>query len=209
MLVLSLSRSSIVIHGEDTAHRSITATISMRSHDLISQTCYVRDARRLWISATRSKGFPNVEREIPVAHSLVRSFCREYFVRTSSSLSNRYHPPLNGVTRYRPLSACAFCSRFPFPAPLCAPPCFVGKKWNKKKKKKLLAFPPIGPLVPGSDWSTDTVGVTHKKRALGEAKVALSRYNRNRIFEKYAPVCNCIRVLSSRFRCEIGPGKGA
>lgn len=66
-----------VIRGESSACRSITATISMRSHDLISQTRYVRDARRLWISATRSKGFSNVEpgkREISVVRSFVHLF---------------------------------------------------------------------------------------------------------------------------------------
>lgn len=78
--------------------RRCAATISMQSHDLISQTRYVRDVRQLWISMARSKGFPNVA-ERRERDRFVLQRARAFAIPRARA--NRY-PALNGVTRYRP-----------------------------------------------------------------------------------------------------------
>lgn len=112
------------------SHRRFRCGVTIWYHKRVT----VRDARRLWISTTRSKGFPNVAGR---TRDPVRSFVRSFVLQSArSSVSNRY-PPLNGVTRYRrPPSAYAFCSRFPFP--LARHPSFAegGKTKQKKKKEK-------------------------------------------------------------------------
>lgn len=138
----------------------------MRSHDLISQTRYVRDARRLGYRCRDQRD------------SLMQPG------RALSRLRARESIPVKRRNSIRP--ARAFRSRRP-----CAGCASIHRRSTRLSgggKKKIAPVSAIGSARSGpvSSVERDTVwSRTKSSTSRTGAKVALSRYNRNRIFEKY------------------------